>query len=316
VRLEGAVELAALSQALREIARRHEALRTRFESHDGRPAQIIDEPEDTELPLWDLSELEETEREAKEIAALEAGRAFDLEGSPVWRAALVRLGKEDHALLVCIHHVAGDGWSMGLLVREFTALYESYREGRRSVLPELPVQYADFALWQREWLSGEVFEEQLGYWRRRLAGAPALELPTDRPRQAVSSYRGGAVSLRVPAELSLELKALSRREGVTLFMTLLGAFYLLLFRYSGQEDLCVGSPIANRTRKEIEGLIGFFVNTLVLRAGLREEMEFKRLLKVIREASLEAFDYQDLPFEKLVEEMQPERSLAMRLCSR
>jgi ubiquinone/menaquinone biosynthesis C-methylase UbiE/acyl carrier protein len=311
VRLEGALELAALSQSLGEIARRHEALRTRFEARDGRPAQIIREPGALEASLWDLSGMsgEEREARAREVIAREAGRPFDLERGPVWRAALLRLSPQQHALAVTLHHVASDEWSTGLMIKEFAALYNCYRAGRRSALPELRAQYVDFALWQRAWLRGEVLQEQMDYWRRQLAGAPVLELLIDRSRPVATSRRSAKAPLMLPAELSQDLKVFCQREGVTLFMTLLAAFQTLLHRYTGMTDLVVGAPIANRNRVETEGLIGFFVNMLALRTDLSGRPTFAEALKRVRETTLGAFAHQDLPFEKLVEELHPERRL-------
>ncbi len=210
-----------------------------------------------------------------------------------------------------MHHIASDGWSMGILVREVTALYAAFAAGRPSPLPELPVQYADFAVWQRSWLHGEVLESEIAFWRRQLAGLPPLlELPTDRPRPAVQSFRGAARPVRLPAGLTRQVEALGRREGATLFMVLLAGFQALLARYSGQDDLAVGTPVAGRNRVEIEGLIGFFVNTLVLRGDLAGDPSFRELLGRVRETALAAYAHQDVPFEKLVEELAPERSLA------
>jgi amino acid adenylation domain-containing protein len=309
VRLTGALNLAALRQSLIEIARRHEALRTRFVSREGQPVQVIDELVKTELPLYDLSGLspEEREQEAREIAAQEAIRPFDLERGPVWRAGVVKIGDQDHLLSHCMHHVASDAWSRGLLVKEFTALYEGYREGRGAKLAELGVQYADFAVWQRQWLQGAVLAEQLSYWRNRLARLPALDLPTDRPRKTVGASRGGNVLIDLSPELTDRLRELSRREGVTLFMTLLAAFQIVLGRYTGQDDIVIGSPIANRNRLETEGLIGFFVNQLVLRTDLSGHPSVRELLSRVRETTLEAYSHQDVPFEKLVEYLSPER---------
>ncbi len=312
VRLQGAMNVSALRQSLSEIARRHEVLRTKFDARDGRPMQVIDEPGEIALPVWDISELKEDGRHqrVREIVARETGRPFDLERGPMWRAALVRLGGEDHALLVCLHHVASDGWSTGLLVSEFTTLYESYRQGQSSPLPELEVQYADFAVWQREWLTGEVLEEQIEYWKRQLAAVPVLELPADRWRPPVASYRGATLPLRLSQDLTQGIKTLSQQHGVTPFMTLLAAFNVLLSRYSGQEDISVGSPIANRNRKEVERLIGNFANTLVMRSDLSGNPPFVELLARVREVTLDAYTRQDLPFEKLVEDLQPERNLS------
>jgi hypothetical protein len=265
------------------------------------------------LPVEDLSGLEEADREAavRRRAGEEARRPFDLAAGPLFRAALLRLGAEEHVLLLSMHHIVSDGWSMGVLYRELSALYEAYREGGESPLPELPVQYADYAVWQREQLEGEVLDRQLSYWRERLAGAPELlELPTDRPRPPVQTYRGATVPVELSPELLERLQALGRSEGATLYMTLLGAFQVLLSKYSGSEDVVVGSPIAGRTRKEVEELIGFFVNTLVLRTDLSGDPSFREVLRRAREVTLGAYEHQEVPFERLVAELQPERSLS------
>ena len=241
----------------------------------------------------------------------EAQRPFDLARDLLLRARLFRLGEADHILFLTMHHIASDGWSMGLLVRELSILYEAFVEGKPSPLPELPIQYADFAVWQREWLQGEVLEKQLGYWRKQLEGAPALlELPTDRPRPAMQSYRGAVMPWELPKPLLVALRELSRREGATLFMTLLAGFQTLLHRYTGGDDILVGSPIAGRNRMEIEPLIGIFVNTLVLRGDLSGNPSFRTFLGRTREAALGAYAHQDLPFERLVEELHPERDLS------
>ncbi len=311
VRLIGSINLALLRQSLGEIARRHEVLRTRFESRDGHPVQVIDEPVEMVLPICDISHLAagDGEQRAGEIARQMAQRPFDLERGPVWKAMLVKLNPQDHLLVINMHHVASDGWSTEVMVKEFTALYEGYQQGRSAVLPELEVQYADFAIWQREWLRGEPLEEQLSYWRRQLAGAPVLELLIDRARPAMTSHRGTKSPFTLSAELSQELKVICRRQGATLFMTLLAAFQTLLHRYTGMTDIVVGTPIANRNRVETEGLIGFFVNMLALRTDLSGKPPFVEVLKRVRGVTLDAFAHQDLPFDKLVEELHPERRL-------
>ncbi|HEX2081287.1 MAG TPA: condensation domain-containing protein, partial [Longimicrobium sp.] len=298
LRLAGALDEAALERALGEIVRRHESLRTAFAEVDGSPVQVISPFGGFALPVEDLSDLSEADREAAvgRRAGEEARRAFDLSAGPLFRAALLRLGEEDHVLLLSMHHVVSDGWSMGVLFRELSALYAAYREGRESPLPELAVQYADYAVWQREQLGGEVLERQLSYWRERLADAPALlELPTDRPRPAVQTYRGATVPFEISLELLERLQRLGRSEGATLFMTLLGAFQALLGRYAGSEDVVVGSPIAGRTRGEVEELIGFFVNTLVLRTDLSGNPSFREVLRRVREATLGAYEHQEVP---------------------
>ncbi|HEV3051065.1 MAG TPA: amino acid adenylation domain-containing protein, partial [Longimicrobium sp.] len=288
-------------------------LRTVFAEVDGSPVQVIAPFGGFALPVEDLAELSEAEREeaVRRRAGEEAQRAFDLSAGPLFRAALLRLGAEDHALLLTVHHIVSDGWSMGVLYRELSALYEAYREGRSSPLPELAVQYADYAAWQREQLQGEVLDRQLAYWKQRLAGAPELlELPTDHSRPAVQTFRGAQERMELPLELLERLQALGRSEGATLYMTLLAAFQVLLGKYSGSDDIVVGSPIAGRTRKEIEDTIGFFVNTLVLRTDLGGDPSFREVLRRAREVTLGAYEHQDVPFEKLVAELQPERSLS------
>ncbi|HEX8273806.1 MAG TPA: amino acid adenylation domain-containing protein, partial [Longimicrobiaceae bacterium] len=313
LRLSGGLDARALGRALGEIVRRHEALRTTFAEAEGSPVQIVAPFGGFELPVEDLAGLGESEREAtaKRRAAEDAARPFDLRRGPLFRAALLRLDVEEYVLLLCMHHVVSDEWSMGVLFGELAALYAAYREGGESPLPELAVQYADYAVWQREQLQGEVLERQIGYWKERLAGAPELlELPADHPRPAVQTFRGAAEPVALQGELLERLEALSRREGVTLYMTLLAAFQALLSRYSGSEDVVVGSPIAGRTRRETEGLIGFFVNTLVLRSDLSGDPSFREVLRRVRETTLGAYEHQEVPFERLVAELRPERSLS------
>ncbi|MCP4660109.1 MAG: AMP-binding protein, partial [bacterium] len=251
------------------------------------------------------------EAESRRLAARDARRPFDLTRGPLLRVTLLRPAPAEHVMLFTIHHIVSDGWSMGVLIREVAALYGALAAGRPSPLAEPSIQYADFAVWQRQWLEGEVLEQELEYWKGQLAGAPQrLELPTDRPRPAVQSFRGAGEVFRLEAELGRELQALSRRRGATLFMTLLAAFQVLLERYTGQRDLAVGSPIANRNRAEIEGLLGFFVNTLVLRSKLPGEISFGELVARVRDVALGAYAHQDLPFEQLVEALEPERNLS------
>jgi amino acid adenylation domain-containing protein len=313
LRLGGALDTAALERALGEIVRRHEVLRTVFAEPDGSPVQVIAPFGGFALPVEDLSGLDEADREAAvmRMAGEEAARPFDLSAGPLFRAGLLRLGSEDHVLLLSMHHIVSDEWSGGVLSRELSALYGAYREGRESPLPELPVQYADYAVWQREKLAGEVLDRQISYWRNRLAGAPELlELPTDHPRPAVRTYQGAGVPVELSPELLERLQALGRSEGATLYMVLLAAFQVLLSKYSGSEDVVVGSPIAGRTRAEVEELIGFFVNTLVLRTDLSGDPSFRETLRRVRETTLGAYAHQEVPFEKLVAELQPERSLS------
>jgi amino acid adenylation domain-containing protein len=312
-RLAGALDGPALERALAEIVRRHEALRTVFRQADGAPVQMIAPFAGFALPVEDLSALGDADREAaaRQRAEDDARRTFDLSAGPLFRAALLRLGEEDHVLLLSMHHIVSDGWSMGVFFRELSALYAAFREGRESPLPELPVQYADYAVWQREQLAGEVLDRQLAYWRERLAGAPELlELPTDRPRPAVQTFRGATVPFELAPELLERLQALGRGEGATLYMTLLGAFQVLLSKYAGSEDVVVGTPIAGRGRGEVEGLIGFFVNTLALRTDLSGDPSFRETLRRVREMTLGAYEHQEVPFERLVAELQPERSMS------
>jgi amino acid adenylation domain-containing protein len=312
-RLDGALDQAALERALGEIVRRHESLRTVFAQVDGSPVQVIAPFGGFALPVEDLSGLGEGDREAavRQRAGEEAARPFDLAAGPLFRAALLRLGAEDHALLLSMHHIVSDGWSTGVLFRELSALYAAYLKGRESPLSELPVQYADYAVWQREQLAGEALDRQLAYWKEQLAGAPELlELPTDHPRPPVQTFRGASVPVQLSSELLERLQALGRSEGATLYMTLLGAFQVLLSKYAGSDDVVVGSPIAGRTRGEVEELIGFFVNTLVLRTDLSGDPSFRETLRRVREATLGAYAHQEVPFEKLVVELQPERSLS------
>jgi FkbM family methyltransferase len=313
LRLVGPLNVAALERTLKEIVRRHEVLRTSFPAYHGEPQQVIAAQVEFALELTDLSTLPDTEREetARRMAAEEAQTPFDLAVGPLVRARLLRLSEAEHVVLFKMHHIVSDGWSMGLLIQEVSQLYEAYSAGGASPLAELPVQYADYAWWQRQWLTGEVLEKQLAYWREQLAGAPqTLALPTDKPRRTEQTFVGANQSLHAPAEVSDVLKVLSRREGVTLFMTLLAAWQTLLYCYSGLDQIVVGTPVANRDLAETENMIGLFVNTLVLRGNLSGNPSFRELLRRVREMCLGAYAHQDLPFERLVEEMHPERSLS------
>ena len=312
VRLRGPLDVTALEQSLNEIIRRHEALRTTFSTVEGRPLQIIAPSQSVCVEVIDLCSGTEAEREEKShaLAAEEARRPFNLSQGPLLRVKLLRLREKDHILLLTLHHIVSDGWSMGVLYRELSVLYQAFRDSEPSPLPALTLQYADYAAWQREWLRGAELARQLSYWKNQLEGVPSvLKLPLDRPRPAVQSYRGGRESIELSKELTQGVGALSRSEGATLFMTMLAAYQTLLYRYTGQEDIVVGAPIAGRNRQETEGLIGFFVNTLVLRGDFSGNPTFKELLARVREAALGAYAHQDLPFEKLVEELHPERSL-------
>jgi amino acid adenylation domain-containing protein len=311
MRMTGRLDVRALEGALTEVARRHEVLRTTYRTVDGEPMQAISPAAPVAVPVTDLCGLPGEEREARVmlLAEEEARMPFDLSAGPMFRAGLLRLGECDHVLLFTMHHIVSDMWSTNVLVREVAALYEAFVKGEPSPLPALPIQYADFAVWQRGRLKGEVLEKQLDYWRRQLAGVPPLlELPTDRPRPAVQTMRGDTHVAALPAGLSSRLRELSNREGVTLFVTMLAAFQILLSRYTGQKDVVVGTPIANRNRAETEGLIGFFVNTLVMRADLSGDPTFRELLARVRDVAYDAYAHQDLPFEKVVQELNPERS--------
>ncbi|MCP4660487.1 MAG: AMP-binding protein, partial [bacterium] len=323
VGLTGAVEAALLERIFNEVVRRHEVLRTRFEAPAGRPRMVIADRLELSLPVVELGSLPAGEREVevRRLAAAEAERPFDLTRGPLIRVLLVRLTAAEQLLFGNMHHIVSDGWSMEVLVRELTVLSQALSQGGPSPLPELPLQYADFAHWQRQWLAGEALETELAYWTEQLAGAPPqLELPTDRPRPAVQSFRGRHLAVALTETLSEALAALARREGATLFMTLLAAFKVLLHRYTGREDIVVGTPIAGRNRREIEGLIGFFVNTLVLRTDLSRGTAnrgtanrgpmYRELLARVRRVSLDAYAHQDLPFERLVEELEPQRDLS------
>ncbi|MEH2382482.1 MAG: amino acid adenylation domain-containing protein [Nostoc sp.] len=313
VRLIGALNVAVLEQSFNEIIRRHEALRTTFTVVERQPVQVIASTLVLKLPVVDLQKLPyaDREKEVMRLATKEAQVPFNLVEGPLLRCTLLQLDEAEYVLLFTMHHIISDGWSKGILIREMAALYEAFSIGQLSPLAELPIQYADFAAWQRQWLQAEILQSQISYWKKQLEGASAtLELPTDYPRPAIQTFRGTTYSFELSVELSQALKKLSQQQGTTLFMTLLAAFQTLLWRYTGQEDIVVGSPIANRNRADIEGLIGFFVNTLVLRTNLAGNPTFKELLTRVREMALGVYAHQDLPFEQLVEELQPQRSLS------
>ncbi|MHC5853062.1 amino acid adenylation domain-containing protein [Nostoc sp.] len=312
VQLVGALNVDALERSFNEIVRRHEALRTTFEIVEERAVQIIHPTVTVTLPLVNLLSMPEVERhtQVERLTTEIAEKPFDLVTGPLLRVMLLQTGVEEYLLLFTIHHIAVDGWSIGVLIRELAVLYEAFFTSKISPLPDISIQYADFAIWQRQWLQGELQKTQLNYWKQQLADASTLALPTDRPRPAVQSFRGAVASFELSASLTDMLRSLSNREGVTLFMTLLGAFQALLYRYTGQEDICVGSPIANRNQSEIQGLIGFFVNTLVLRTYLSGNPSFLELLNRVREVCVGAYAHADIPFEQLVEELQPDRNLS------
>jgi amino acid adenylation domain-containing protein/non-ribosomal peptide synthase protein (TIGR01720 family) len=311
-RLAGRLDVPALERSLDALLERHEILRTSFVAVDGEPRQVVAPRAGLPLPVIDLRGREEAEREAefRRISSDESRRPFDLTSGLLLRARLLRLGESEHVLLLTTHHIASDAWSMNILLADLAALYEAFTQGRPSPLEELPLQYADYAHWQRSWLRGDTLEAHISYWRRKLGGAlPTLELPADRPRPQEPTYRGATRTALLPADLTRSLRELSRGEGATLFMTLLAAFQTLLHRYTGQEDIIVGSSIASRPRVELERLIGCFINTLGLRTDLSGDPTFRELLARVREVTLGAYAHQDLPFEQVVEAVRPERAL-------
>ncbi|HYH79466.1 MAG TPA: amino acid adenylation domain-containing protein, partial [Longimicrobium sp.] len=313
LRLRGGVDEAALERAIGEIVRRHEALRTTFRDFDGVPVQVVAPFTGFSLPVEDLSALDETAREVAVGRRFgeEAEHLFDLTVGPLFRARLLRLSGAEHVLVVCMHHMVSDGWSSRVLYRELWTLYDAYREGRESPLPEPEVQYADYAVWQRSQARVEAEAGHLAWWKERLAGAPELlELPTDHPRPPVPSFRAGSVPVSVAADVLERLRELARGEGATLYMVVLAAFKLLLSRYGGSEDVVVGTPVAGRTRKEVEELVGLFVNELVLRTDLSGDPTFRALVGRVREVVLGAYEHQEVPFERVVSELRPERSLS------
>ena len=310
MRLVGNLNIKALEQAVGKMVRRHEVLRTRFEIKHDKPIQVIAPDIAITLPVVDLQNVADPWKQVEQLAIKEAYKPFDLAKDPVLRVKMWQVATDEYVLLIAIHHIAADGWSIGVLNRELSAHYRAITTDSAVELPELSVQYADFTLWQRQWLTTQVLEPQLSYWKQQLAAAPPLlELPTDRPRPAIQTFRGGTERFQLDALLTSRLRQLSYKSGTTLFMTLLTGFVVLMSRYSGQTDLVIGFPIANRNRKEIEGLIGFFVNTLALRFDLSPELTLKALLEKVRQVTQNAYDHQDLPFEMLVEELQLERNL-------
>ncbi|MEM7351563.1 MAG: condensation domain-containing protein, partial [Acidobacteriota bacterium] len=312
VRLGGRLDIAALAAALGGVVQRHEALRTVFRSGDGEPQQVT-LPPNVALPLIDLSGVSPAAREATahRLAGDSIGQPFDLSHGPLLRVVLLRLGPTDHIAALAMHHIVSDEWSMGIFIRELATLYEAAGAGQppnATALPPLEIQYPDFAIWQRRWLRGEVFADRLAYWRQQLAGAPEiLELPTDRPRPRVASFRGARRSIAFDAPLAAAIEALGRRHGATQFITLTAAFKALLAQYCQRSDIVIGAVIANRDRAELEPLIGFFVNTLVLRTHLGGDPTFVELIARQRQVAEGAYAHQELPFEKLVDELKPER---------
>ncbi|NEO30632.1 MAG: amino acid adenylation domain-containing protein [Symploca sp. SIO3C6] len=311
--LEGRLDQAVLKRSLQEVIQRHEILRTNFIAVDGKASQIIHEEINWTISVTDLTNLSSTEQEVagKQLVQQKALQPFDLANELLVRPTLVVLSENEHIFSICMHHIVNDGWSTGVFIQELATLYNAYLQGLPSPLTPLTIQYADFALWQREWLQGEVRQRQLNYWQKQLAGAPdLLSLPTDRPRASIQTVAGANHRFVLSEQLTLQLVKLSQEQGVTLFMTLLAAFDTLLYRYTGQEDILVGTPIANRNQSQLEQLIGFFVNTLVMRTSLEGDPTFSELLIQVRKIATEAYTHQDLPFEMLVEALQPERDLS------
>ena len=312
-RLTGPLRSELIERSINEIVKRHEILRTVFIELEGQPFQVVLPELKLELPLIDLSEVAEADRDAeiRRLSTLETAQPFDLTCGPLLRFRLLRLSDEEHVLLRIAHHIVIDGWSSIVLIRELATLYQSFIEGKPCALTELPLQYSTYAVLQREWLSGRALDEHLEYWKQQLGEVPpALELPTDHPRPRLQGFHGAQERVELNSDLSHELKVLSQKEGVTLFMTLLAAFQLLLSRYTGQDDIVVGSPVANRSRAELSKSIGFFVNTLVLRTNFAGDPTFRQLLERVRETTLGAYAHQELPFEMLVEQLKVERNLS------
>jgi len=313
VHLCGSLNVAVLEQALTEIVRRHEVLRTTFPNVDGQPVQVIAPNPDLSLSVVDLSDLPEGKQSAEiqQLAISELDRPFNLSQLPLLRVTLLQLKEAEYVLLFAMHHIVADGWSGGIIIRELAALYEAFSTGKPSPLPALPIQYADFASWEQQRLRGAVLEEQLTYWTQQLADAPPiLQLPCDRPRPAIQTHRGATITLNLGVELTQRLKQFSQQEGATLFMTLLAAFQVLLYRYTNQDDICVGTTLANRHSRDLEALVGFFVNTAVMRTDLSSNPSFREVLGRVRRVALEAQERSDLPFNLLVEKLQPERNLS------
>ncbi len=310
VRIKGFLDLTVLERVLQEIISRHESLRTQFEIVDSGPRQVIDDTIAVPLSVIDLSYgTEDVEKTTRTLARDEIQKPFDLQRGPLIRTCLLRLAEQEHVLVVTMHHTVSDGWSLGILIREVSALYKAFSAGDPSPLAELPIQYADFSVWQRQWISGDVLEQQLNYWKKKLADVPVLDLPTDFARPLIQTQRGGIVRFKVSLELTVKLKAICLQHGTTLYMTLLAAFQTLMSRYSRQHDITTGTAIAGRRRTETESLIGFFVNTLVLRTDLSGAPAFAALLQQVKQTTLEAYAHQDVPFEKLVEVLSPDRDL-------
>src|SRR6266498_158628 len=309
VRLNTPVSVEILERSLNEIVRRHESLRTTFTVVDEKVVQLIHPSVEHKLVVVDLTHLSASarEEEAARLASIEAQTPFDLTHGPLLRTTLMKLDALDHIFILTMHHIISDGWSLGIFWRELKTLCLAFAAGDPSPLPELTIQYADFSVWQREWLKGGALDSQLDYWKRQLSDLPVPELPTDNPRPKIQTFDGARYPVSIPGELTAALKAACQREGVTLFMMVLAAFQTLLYRYTGQPDTVLGTYIAGRNRSELETVMGFFLNTLVLRTKLNSNDSFAEVLKRVRRVTLEAYAHQDVPFAKLVEELQPTR---------
>ncbi len=311
MRIVGCLNVTALEQSFDEVVRRHEVLRTTFTVVDGQPLQVIAPSSRFTLAVVDLQELSPNQREAEvlRLASEEAQQPFDLTKGPLLRVTLLQLATAEYALLLTMHHIVADGWAIGVLIHEIATLYKAFSVGKPSLLSEISIQYADFAVWQRQWFQKEQLETQLAYWQQQLGGIPVVELPNDYPRSTIQTFSGAREALILPKTLSEKLKTLNQRQGITLFMILLAAFGTLLYCYSGQEDIVIGTDIANRNQAETKKLIGFFANQLVLRTDLSKNPTFLELLERVREITLEAYAHQDLPFDKLVDALNPKREL-------
>jgi len=313
VRIAGNLDIPVLEDTIAEIVYRQESLRTTFDTENGDPVQVVNPEMEIPLKIVDICKLPADDRDAESLrlANNEARSPFDLKTGPLFRATLIKLSGNDFVMLITMHHIISDGWSISVFMREISVIYQAFSQDKDCPLPDLPIQYADFSSWQREWLSGDILDNQLNYWKEQLGyNLPILELPTDKPRPAIQSARGASLTITIPGEIQEGIKQLTRKEGITPFMALLSAFYILLNKYSLQEDITIGTPIANRTQTETEGLIGFFINTLVIRADLSGDPSFRELAQRVRKTTLESYAHQDLPFEMLVEAIQPERSMS------
>jgi non-ribosomal peptide synthetase component F len=311
-RINGPLNVNALTSAIGAVIERHESLRTIFESVDGEARQVVLSDVDVQVPILNLADLPESEREreALRIASEEGKRPFDLTRGPLLRTVLLQVSRDQYILVLAMHHIITDGWSISILFRELAHCYEAYASGREPELPELPIQYAEYAQWQREYIAGEVLAKQVQYWKNKLAGAQTiLDLPTDRPRPTTHSWHGATEELIFESQVRAALKEFAQSEGATLFMASMAAFQALLWRYTSQDSILVGTPTAARSQIEIENLVGFFVNTLVFRADFTPDVTFRELVRQVRACALEAYAHQDVPFEKLVEELVPQRSM-------